>query len=332
MRVLAQKVSTDLSHPQDKRRFGELVETCFFESIPTDILSDDRIILNIHSDLTRFEDVKEKKASIIFDYCDMIHTRSPFAFYTMTLLWFIKGKISAPISRKKFRKILSEVDVLVVGSIAQKNICEKFRSKDIYVIEDYFDGCVFGDSAVNYHKGRGIVWEGLAGGNLFILLKCFRIAKLSGLNLTVVTDLVYPLFSGILKIRMGRVLRVISFLTQNKNFVLKKWTMTNFKLAAQEGEYILVPLNGSNSLEYYKPANKAALSLMMGLKPVLYSTPDYELFSSMICSTRSLCFKSTSEATELLSNYPELSSLGIEEYLNNRNREKLKLKWRVILS
>lgn len=332
MRILAQKITEDLSHPQDKRRFGNLIEVDFFSKVPSDSLRGDKIILNIHSDLKLFENLRYSWDCVVFDYCDMIHTRNPLSFYIMTTLWFIKGKISAPISRKKFKQILNEVDVLVVGSIAQKNLCEIFRSKDIYVIEDYFGNLVLGESLADDQKSNGIVWEGLAGGNFNSLLKCFRVAKLSGLNLTVVTDLEYPVFSGILKIRTEIVLQVMSFITRNKNVVLKKWTMANLKLAADEGEYIVVPLNGSNLLEYYKPANKAVLSLIMGLKPILYKTPDYELFSSTISSTRSICFTSLSEAAELLSNYPKLNSHGIEEYLNNRNKNKLTLKWKAILS
>lgn len=332
MRILAQKVSEDLSHPQDRRRFSSLIDVEFFGKVLPNISKKDKIILNIHSDLGAFEKIRNECDLVVFDYCDMIHTRNPFVFYITTTLWYFKGKLKAPMSRKKFEKIIKEVDTLVVGSQAQKNLCERIRSKEIYVIEDYFEEINTDTIVTNCKKSRGIVWEGLAGGNFMILLKCFQIAKLSGLNLIVVTDLKYPLFSGILMIRTERLLRLISLLTGNKNFDLRKWTKNNLKLAAQEGEYILIPLRESNSLEYYKPANKAVLSLMMGLKPVMFRTPDYELLSNMISANRSLCFTSTAEALNLLEHYPRLNEKKIDEYVKIRNKKTLALKWKAILS
>ena len=107
----------------------------------------------------------------------MIHMRNIVSFYLMTILWWIKGKISYPMTRGKFKKILASVDILVVGSIPQKDLCSNFRNGRIEIIEDYFPGLTKKHN-LNSNIGKsGLMWEGLAGGNLKIIYKCFRIKK-----------------------------------------------------------------------------------------------------------------------------------------------------------
>ena len=332
MQVLAQKVSADLQHPQDKRRFGHLIEVKFFDSAPIQCNRGDRFIFNIHSNTSVIRELQKQGAYIIFDYCDMIHVRNSLSFIFMTLLWWIKGKIRVPMTRVQFKKLLSSVDVLVVGSSSQRDICSEFRSKRIDIIEDYFPEILNQQSSLTNVARSGIMWEGLAGGNLRIMYKCFRIAKKSGLELSLITDEKYPLLSGLLNISTPRILRLVASLSSNQHYRFYKWDKNNLTDNAANNEFMLIPLNGNNKLQFYKPCNKAVLALKMGLKPVLYRTPDYEMLSNIICVDGSICFNNLGEVNGLISNYPKYDISSLNEYLTTRNKENLKLKWKATLS
>lgn len=332
MKVLAQKVSADLHHPQDKRRFGHLIDVNFFKSAPIQSNRGDKFIFNIHSNISVIRELQKQGAYIIFDYCDMIHVRNSLSFLFMTILWWIKGKIRVPVTKGQFKKQLSSVDVLVVGSSAQKDICSEFRSKRIDIIEDYFPEILNQQSSLTNVARRGVMWEGLAGGNFGILYECFRIAKKSGQELSIITDEKYPLLSGLLNISTPRILRLLASLSSNQNYRFYKWDKKNLTDNAAKNEFMLIPLNSNDKLQFYKPCNKAVLALKMGLKPVLYRTPDYEMLSKVICVEGSICFNNQGEVNGLISNYPKYDISSLNEYLTTRNKENLKLKWKATLS
>ncbi len=279
--------SVDLNHPADRRRYIPFFrdknikfEIADFEK------SYDILIISINSDIERWSTYKAKHLNstkctrVIFDLSDLYLKENRVKDLFRSIYYFLIRRVTKLrfSYKKSLLKMISQTDVLICGSIEQKQYLD-FLHRNVIVVRDYFEDDI--KSKKNNFKISNeinILWEGLSHGNkeIFLFLKrILKEVKSIKINLHLITDPVYCEIGG------KYVCKATNFIIQDlfedtgiKCFVYP-WNPLTFSSIATKCDIALLPIP-DNEIMINKPENKLIFLLSHGIPTITSDTPSYK--------------------------------------------------------
>ena len=267
----------DLSQPGDRRRFPFFAKANNINFEIADLSKTyDVILLTAFADLSRWLLYKNKNpdTKFIFEMIDsLIFPQNLFERLFKGVGKFIMGKES--FLHLSYKSILIEcikvADLVICSSTGTKKIIEQWN-KNVVVSLDYMQDEVKESKSDYSIQGKmKIVWEGqgvvfqqlLAYKELFSRINTFC-------DLYIITDEKYPKYGGLAQRNVSNIIQQLPITT-----IFHKWEIyKNFEMLI-EYDCGIIPLDRTNKMAWYKPANKLISFSFARLPTVVTNTPAY---------------------------------------------------------
>ena len=303
----------DLSQPADRRRFPFFAKA---NNIPFEIADQNKkydvILLTAFANLSQWLVYKKKNSNtrFIFEMVDsLIFSTGLFDTLFKGVGKYIMGNESS--LHLNYRNILIEwlkaADLVICSSTGTKEVVEKWN-KNVVVSLDYMQNEVIKKKSDYTINGKmKLVWEGqgVVCQQLLNYKEFFKRVN-SFCDLYIITDETYPKYGGLIKKNISTIIDQLPITTS-----FHKWEIyKNFEKLI-EYDCGIIPLNKSNKMAFYKPANKLISFSFAGLPSVVSDIPSYiELMS--LADTQLYC----SGINEWVSKIKSIKNMTAEERQN----------------
>ncbi len=270
----------NLSQPADRRRFPYFAKA---NNIPFEIAGINKkydvILLTAFANLSQWLVYKKKhpETKFIFEMVDsLIFSPNLFDSIFKGVGKFITGKESA--LHFKYKNILiawfKNADLVICSSKGTKKFIEKWNRNVVYSL-DYMQNEVLNVKSDYTISGKmKLVWEGQ--GVVCQQLLCYKelFKKVNDFcELYIITDETYPKYGGLINKNISTIIDQLPITTY-----FNKWEIyKNFEMLI-DYDCGIIPLDKTNKMAYYKPANKLVSFSFAVLPTIVSDIPAYVEF------------------------------------------------------
>ena len=283
--------NTDLSHPDDRRRFPYFAKR---NNVQFEIADNNKfydvILLPAPANLTKWLLYKKKnpQTRFVFEMVDsLIYQSDTFNTLFKGVGRFVLGKESLPSVNHKdvLIKWLKIADVVMCSSEKIKEDIQKWNS-NVVVSLDYLEH-EYQFTKTDYSiKGKmKLLWEGQ--GVIvphFLHFKSMFERVSSFCELHVVTSNSFPKYGQFVKQDVATFLQQLPIDTH-----FHKWDMNKNSILFSQLDCGIIPLDNRNNYGWHKPANKLISFWLSGLPTLTSNTPAYidaagEMSNDILCA------------------------------------------------
>jgi hypothetical protein len=331
-------LSTDLSHPGDRRRLPAWAKDRGHEVVLDLTQKIDILIITEAADFGQFAKWSKSSVPIILDLVDGYLAKTDFAQdLGRGISKLALGQLTGfPNTYSHFVKNLcNRADAVVCSSLEQKLTISPFNM-NTHVILDMHDEFPIGFYTPSKNqKGQSIFWEGMPAtvrGLKIVDDAILRLNKSKDASLRIVTDKQSKRYLN--KIGNSDTLHLIAKTLPNSSRFTEifSWTLENILFASEFADLGILPVNLNDPIQSLKPENRLLIMWRLGVPCLVSPSASYARLANstntnITCNSPSEWFSSMNE---VLSNHSFAEDLVVKgkRYLEEfHTKEILWSKW-----